>query len=46
MARDKEQKATQVKKGNGEARQWSSGTVSADDVRRIVAKLKGEDVKK
>jgi hypothetical protein len=46
MARDKEQKQAQAKKGDGEMRQMSTGTVTADDIRRLVAKLKGEEVKK
>lgn len=46
MARNEEEKRVETTRGIRQPRQSTAGTVSADDIRRLVAKLKGEESKK
>ena len=50
MARENKTKRSDVEKGSREPRRTTASVVaadvSADDIRRLVAKLKGEDAKK
>lgn len=46
MARNDEEKRVDTTTSGRRPRPSSPGTVSAEDIRRLVAKLKGEEVKK
>lgn len=46
MARNEEEKRVETSNGNRQPRRSTAGTVSAEDIRRLVAKLKGEEFKK
>jgi len=46
MAGDNEKKRAASANSSDQPRSSSSGTVSAEDIRRLVAKLKGEESKK
>ena len=46
MARNNEEKRVDTTTSGRRPRPASAGAVSADDIRRLVAKLKGEETKK
>ena len=46
MARNEEKKRGETSNGSHQPRRSTAGTVSAEDIRRLVAKLKGEEFKK